>query len=232
MKRKLAKATLAFTLCGCLLVGCTGQTNAEAEPTAAPSQTEMPAATLAPTETPLPSTTPEQTTSPEHEELSSQQIEYVELLAKYLHQPVEKMSALTQDPYWVWFLLDHTWTIGQEDGTLSMSEESGTYGQVLISMERLEQTAQQLFALSVDQEYIKSLYTTSEDGSVIYYPSGRPFFVAKLVQQEVVGETVKTTVEILPAGDGGAGQTATVLTYQFVLSADNILQLTSISSEK
>lgn len=232
MKRNLAKTAFVLVLCGSLLAGCTGQTNTEAEPTAAPSQTETPATTLAPTAMPSPSPMPEQTTSPVQEELSSQQIEYVELLAKYLHEPVEEMNALTQDPYWVWFLLDHTWTTGQEDGTLSMSEESGTYGQVLIPMERLEQTAQQLFALSVDQEYIESLYTTSEDGSVIYYPSGRPFFVAKMVQQEVVGGTVKTTVEILPAGDGGTGQTATVLTYQFVLSADNTLQLTSVSGEK
>lgn len=230
MKRNLAKTALVIAMCGSLLAGCTGQTNTEVEPTASPSQTETPTATPAPTEIPSSSPTPEQTISPVQEELSSQQIEYVELLAKYLHQPVEEMSALTQDPYWVWFLLDYTWTTGQENGTLSMSEASGTYGEVLIPMEQLEQTALQLFATSVDQEYIKSLYTSSEDGAVIYYPSGRPFFMAEVVQQEVAEGMVKATVEVLPAGDGGAGQTATILTYQFVLSSDNILQLTSITN--
>lgn len=232
MRWNLVKTLVVMSLCSCLLVGCTGQTNSEAEPTASPGQTETPAATPAPTETVFYSTMPEQTTSPEQGELSSQQIEYVELLAKFLHQPVEETSALAQDPYWVFFLLDYTWIQGRDDGTLTESEETGTYGQVLIPMERLEQIAQQLFAVSVNQEYIKSLYAISEDGSVIFYPSDRPFFLAKVVQQEIAGETVKTTVEILPAGDGGAGQTATVLTYQFVLSADATLRLTSISNEE
>lgn len=218
----------SILLCGMMIVLLCGCSNAMSPmPGASPESTAP-----APTETPFPSPTPEQTTSPVQEELSPQQIEYVELLAKFLHEPVEEISDLTQDPYWVFFLLDRAWIQGRDDGTLTQSEETGTYGQVLVPVERLEQIAQQLFGISVDQEYIESLYATSEDGSVIFYPSDRPFFVAKMVQQEIVGKTVKTTVEILPAGDGGTGQKATVLTYQFVLSADNTLQLTSISSEK
>lgn len=68
MKQKLAKTALVLSLCGCLLAGCTGQTNTEVEPTAAPSQTEMPAATPPPIETPVATAEPEQCQLSEEEE--------------------------------------------------------------------------------------------------------------------------------------------------------------------
>lgn len=48
MKRKLAKTVLAISLCGCLLVGCTGQTDPEAKPTAFPASTAEQVVTITP----------------------------------------------------------------------------------------------------------------------------------------------------------------------------------------
>lgn len=48
MKRKLVKTVFVLALCGSLLAGCTGQTNAEVEPTASPSPTAEPAVTITP----------------------------------------------------------------------------------------------------------------------------------------------------------------------------------------
>lgn len=168
--------------------------------------------------------------TPLPQSLTQTQTEYVKRMAQYLHEPVQTMADLAQTPSFVQYLLDETWEEGREDGTLAMSEEDGSYGQVKISLDRLDQTAQARFGIYCDRAYIARLYDLSPDGEVLCYPAGRPFFTVRLKDFSFSGSRVDVTLEVAPAGDGGAWDQSVTCLYTYTLGAGGALQLCGIQS--
>lgn len=160
--------------------------------------------------------------------LTQEQTQYVQRMAQYLHQPVTDLESLTKTPYFVRYLLDETWEEGREAGTLTENEESGSYGQVKIPLDMLEETARERFGLSCDREYIAQLYDLSDDGQVLYYPSDRPFFVTRLENFCLSGSQLAVTLKVAPAGDGGDWNHSVTCVYLYTLGSDGSLQLSGV----
>ena len=94
----------------------------------------------------------------QNEELSEEQIAYIQIFSKYIHEPIEEIDRLKQEPYYIAFLLDSIWIEGSRDGSLSINETPELYGQVLIPINLMNEKSQQLFGFQCDDTYIRSLY--------------------------------------------------------------------------
>lgn len=180
------------------------------------------------TDVPVSTSVPETPAPTEEISLSQEQLEMIQLFARYFHTPIESIDYLKQDPYFVFFLLNQTWLAGQADGTLMLNEEADNYGQVLISLDMLNETALQYFGIECDRDYIRQLYEVNEEDCVLFYPTDTPFFVARVIRTQNTRDSVEALVETAPAGDGGNWEESVTCLYEFLLLPDGSLQLSAI----
>lgn len=177
---------------------------------------------------PIPTPVPETPAPTEEISLSQEQLEMIQLFARYFHEPVESIDHLKQEPYFVFFLLNQTWLAGQADGTLMLNEDADNYGQVVIPLDMLNETALQYFGMECDQDYIRQLYEVNEEDCVLFYPSDTPFFVARVIRTQNTQDGLEALVETAPAGDGGYWEESVTYLYEFLLLPDGSLQLSAI----
>ena len=248
MKHPITKIILPITLSAFLLTGCQSPSSSVSSSSLSQPSTVIPPATVAPLpEEPASSTPtvepPQGTVSEEgpssamdtgdsdyqNEELSEEQIAYIQIFSKYIHEPIEEIDRLKQEPYYIAFLLDSIWIEGSRDGSLSINETPELYGQVLIPINLMNEKSQQLFGFQCDDTYIRSLYQIADTDSVIYYPTDRPFYSTQILYSSFSDNNISALVEIVPGGDGGRTQGVISLQYNFEIMSDGGLRLTSIA---
>ena len=208
-----------------LLTGCT----------AAALQMQMDSSSaVSPSESQSEENTSEPAAEPENhaDTLTENQADYVQSLAKYIHEPTEEPEKIKQNPYYVALILDTVWTEGQRDGTMAQSENAENYGQVLVPITKMNQLSLQLFGFECDEEYVRSIYDSSDNENIVYYPTDRPFFTTQILDAEFEGEDVSALVEVTPAGEDGRSQGVLALKYNFKVLSSGKLQLVSIGKSE